>query len=257
MEAGSAFYNQTWERFSRLLAKHVPSRPSLCSRSPPEDETATVDSDQLECARSEVIRLFNKQEYFRQAYNTTLMRMDALASMLPPHAMSHLPVLSTLPVGPRYAEDKIQKCGKLVDQSNEYGLPSEHDVEEQEDEKEEDNIADDENYDEYDDDMGAEEYEEEEEEDIDLSPEMVEFMMQTIKHREERDRLKNSPNQLTEPQLHKAPPPKANSSFKSPPQNESPIQTEIRQIETALLHQYEYCSVSRDAPFWPFVSLRN
>lgn len=255
MEAGSAFYNQTWERFSRLLAKHVPSRPSLCSRSPPKDETTAVDSDQLEYARSEVIRLFNKQEYFREAYNTTLMRMDALASMMPPHAMSHLPVLSTDPVAPQYTGNNIQKCDKLVDESNEYGSPSECDVEEQEEEREEDNYADDENYDEGDDDMGAEEYEEDEE--IDLSPEMVEFMMQTIRHREERDRLKNSPNQLSEPQLHKAPPPKAKSSFKLPPENESPIQTEIRQIETALLHQYEYCSVSRDAPFWPFVSLRN
>ncbi|TPP62025.1 putative cyclin protein [Fasciola gigantica] len=229
MEAGLTFYNQTWERFSKLLATHVFPSTSSCSPSPPENKTFCVDSDELEYARSEVLRLFNKQEYFRQAYNTTLLRMDALASILPPHAQSYLPVLSSVSVAPQNDQQEMPANDEPVKESSELlsnseaALLREHDIE-----AEDGNYADDEYFDEN----------EGEEEEIELSPEMVEFMMETIKHRKERDRLEDSPVLVTEPQLHKAPPPKPQLSLKSPQNNESPTAAEINRLETALLHQY-------------------
>ncbi|VDP71777.1 unnamed protein product [Echinostoma caproni] len=259
MESGLVFYNQTWERFAQLLTERLPPAPSMGPRtadvSVSGPRSSSINTDEWNSTRSELLRLFRKQEYFRRAYNDTLSRMDTLASILPAHALPHLPVLSAVPA--TIPPDSNQ----TVNEQDRYVYPSAMDMADNEeiygDEEDVDGQflnGESGNQDEYDHD--DHDVDEEEEEDIELSPELVEFMMQTIKHREERDRLKHTSLPIEQKQLLKAPPPKPSMPMHSSHKKASPIATEIGRLETALLYHYEYCSIARDAPFWPFMSSR-
>ncbi|KAG5443394.1 hypothetical protein CSKR_113667 [Clonorchis sinensis] len=138
MEAGLHFYQQTLSRFTALLANM-----SSCSLPPINTALQTVSGHDLEIEvlEDDVIRLFHKQEYFRQAYNETLTQIRALREENPNFIAEH----------DFCVEEHLDQCVDSDDDSLD---------------------------------------------DVELSPEMEEFMIQTIKHREERDRQRALADQV-------------------------------------------------------------
>lgn len=94
------------------------------------------------------------------------------------------------------------------------------------------------------------EYEEyESEEDEVLNPDMLNFMLQTIKHREERDRQKD----LAEATSLKLPPLTTPASQKG---MKSILCSQSAQIESFIRNFYENISECREAPLWPVLPFR-
>ncbi|KAF7256255.1 hypothetical protein EG68_06709 [Paragonimus skrjabini miyazakii] len=191
MEAGLNFYLQTLKRFDTIFPTLSQPQVSFAPREadfiPCKDEYLSVE--QLECA---ALRLYHQQEYYRQAYNETLNRMESLKDRLPGFSLSYLS-------GPQFNAEQLS------------------------------------------DDELTETFE--------MDPELVEFMIQTIKHREERDREASS-NHHRNPQ-ERPPPPKSSCSF-----DPKSSLGEISRLETDIVHHYTHCSPCRDSPFWPFLPLR-
>lgn len=194
MEAGFIFYEETLSRFNNifnaLLNPQVPlnSRVDGASSSSNTQEPERLESHSI-ALESEVLRLFQQQEYYRNAYNSTLNRMETLRRRIPEYALEYLHELEL-------------KSGSPNDNSDDS-------------------------------------------EDIELSPELTEFMLQTLRHREERDRnLKRQHNPMERP-----PPPKKSAG-------DCTNSSIISQVETDILHHYLYSSPCRDSPFWPFLPLR-
>ncbi|CAL8085313.1 unnamed protein product [Calicophoron daubneyi] len=187
MEDGIQLYRENLRRFSGLFSRmlYPASDADRCS-------AITPPSPSLESLSRNVVYLFNKQEYFRQAYNATLDRLCTLTKVIP-----------------EYAHPYLCNQEETRDDSD--------DVSSSEDED-------------------------------DLSPEMIDFFIQTMQHRQRRD--------CSDVQAAGC-----NRSYLAPPLKKDnvpshPISNEISAIETAILHHYEYSSC-RDAPFWPHISLRN
>ncbi|KAF5401575.1 hypothetical protein PHET_04860 [Paragonimus heterotremus] len=191
MEAGLNFYLQTLKRFDTIFPTLSQPQdwfgPREADFFPRKDEYLSVE--QLECA---ALRLYHQQEYYRQAYNETLNKMESLKDRLPGFSLSYLS-------GSQFNAEQLN-----------------------------------------DDDLT---------ETIEMDPELVEFMIQTIKHREERDREASS-NQHRNP--HERPPPPKGSCRFDPRSSLG----EISRLETDIVHHYTHCSPCRDSPFWPFLPLR-
>ena len=99
-------------------------------------------------------------------------------------------------------------------------------------------------------DADYQEYEEEEEEPIEqLSPDMLNFMLQTYRHREKRDREKA----LAEATSIQLPPPVRSTEQSS----NSPLWSKRMLIESSIANYYKNVSECREAPFWPAMPLRN
>ncbi|VDL97512.1 unnamed protein product [Schistocephalus solidus] len=85
-----------------------------------------------------------------------------------------------------------------------------------------------------------------------LGPDMLQFMLQTIRHREERDKKKQSAN---EDELALPPLKKCAHPLKIPPAGDHTL-NEIFRIETFIQDYYDYASECRDAPLWPVIPFR-
>ena len=96
----------------------------------------------------------------------------------------------------------------------------------------------------------AEDQDYEEEEPIEqLSPDMLNFLLQTYRHREQRDREKS----LAEAASIQLPPP-VQPTKESP---YSPLSSKRLLLELSIENYYKNVSQCRDAPFWPAMPLRN
>ncbi|KAF8561394.1 hypothetical protein P879_08543 [Paragonimus westermani] len=190
MEAGLDFYLRTLKRFNSifptLCQPQVSFVPKEADCVPCKDEYLSVE--QLERA---ALRIYRQQEYYRQAYNETLERMESLKGQLPEFSLSYLNGSPFSAEAPN--DDELT-------------------------------------------------------EDIEMDPELVEFMIQTLKHREERN--KKASNHYENPQ-ERPPPPKSSRRF-----DPKSSLGEISLLETDLIHHYTNCSPCRDSPFWPFLPLR-
>nr|VZI35871.1 unnamed protein product [Spirometra erinaceieuropaei] len=84
-----------------------------------------------------------------------------------------------------------------------------------------------------------------------LGPDMLQFMLQTIRHREERDKKKQAANEdeFALPPIKCAAPPKIL------PEGDRTL-TEISKIETFIQDYYDYVSECREAPLWPVLPFR-
>ncbi|CUT99103.1 hypothetical protein [Echinococcus multilocularis] len=81
-----------------------------------------------------------------------------------------------------------------------------------------------------------------------LGPDMLNFMLQTLRHREQRDREKA----LAESSATQLPPLKSNEKSS----RGFPLSKRV-QIESSIANFYENISECRDSPFWPAMPLRN
>lgn len=171
------------------LINSLPRTPSDLNNINSNDSPIIND---IASARSEVLRLYNKQEYYRRAYNKTLKRLEFLAQIIPRYALDSI-------LFPTQANEPIE-C--------------------------ENNSS----------------------TDVDIDPGLLDFMIETMKHRELRDRAKSAKFRSA---LYCPPPSKNKSDYSKLSVNK------IETLEAALLHYYEYSSPCKDSPFWPVLPLRS
>ncbi|CAH8607782.1 unnamed protein product [Heterobilharzia americana] len=87
------------------------------------------------------------------------------------------------------------------------------------------------------------------EESVSLDPEYVNFMMETIRHRQTRDITQRNSHDLQS--MLRAPPRKADKSA-----DVQTVYSQIEMLEASLLHYYEFLSPCRDSPIWPVLPLK-